>query len=537
MTPVRVVVLAFVSALAVSAPGASAQRPRASTATAYGNPDAIKAEELRDFLSFIASDETEGRGTPSRGLDATAQFIASHLARWNLRSAVDDGTYFQRIALTRTRIDPSTTYANLNEHRFSFGKDFIVNVFPGTFAGPLVYVSHGWVIKSKNIDAYQGLDVRDKIVVVAETGLPPGVTRADLRGSQGEDWESPQPALRRRGAKAMVMIPSFGPLLEWQRRFEDGVEHGIVSVAGTTVRPPVPVVRPSIGMFQALFDGEPQSASVLFNRAAAGNPAPPFALSSSKRLTLEVGARSDSLSTQNVIAVLEGSEPALKKEYVTISAHYDHLGIGARINGDSIYNGADDDGSGTAAVMAIAKAFGRGPRPKRSMLFIWHCGEERLRWGSQYFVQHPTVPLTQIVADLNVDMIGRTRTSATDSAKWTVVKPGEVYVIGSRRLSRELGDIGEAVNRSYLRLAFSYRFDAPDDPSQLFFRSDQYSYAEQGIPVIFYYGGEHEDYHQPSDTADKIDYQNLEKVARTVYATAWELANRPGRPRLNTQRP
>jgi Zn-dependent M28 family amino/carboxypeptidase len=160
-----------------------------------------------------------------------------------------------------------------------------------------------------------------------------------------------------------------------------------------------------------------------------------------------------------------------------------------------------------------------------------------LRWGSQYFVQHPTVALTQIVADLNIDMIGRTRTSQTDSTKWTVVKPGEIHVIGSRRLSRELGEIGESVNQSYLRLAFNYRFDAPDDPSQLFLRSDQFSYAEKGIPVIFYYGGEHEDYHQPSDTADKIDYQNLEKVARTVYATAWELANRPRRPRLDNARP
>jgi hypothetical protein len=537
MAPVRMMAVALVWTAAVSVPPASAQQHKTGPARAYGNADAIKAEELRDFLSFIASDENEGRGTPSRGLDATAQFIASHLARWNLRAAGDDGTYFQRIRLTRTRVDPSTTYADLNERRFSFGKDFIVNVFPGTFAGALVYVSHGWVIKSRNIDPYQGLDVKDRIVIVAETGLPPGVTRADLRGNQGEVWESPQPALRRRGAKAMIMIPGFGPLLEWQDRVQGSAEQGIVSVAANPVTPPLPVVRPSLAMFQALFEGESQTAIVLFNRAAAGDPAPPFSLSPSKRLTLDVGARSDSLSTQNVMAVAEGSDPTLKNEYVLISAHYDHLGVGTPVNGDSIYNGADDDGSGTAAVMTIAEAFGRGPRPKRSVLFIWHCGEERMRWGSRYFVQQPTVPLTQIVADLNLDMIGRTRTSQTDSSKWTVVHPGEIYVIGSRRLSRELGDINDAVNQSFLRLAFNYRFDAPDDPSHLFLRSDQYSYAEKGIPVIFYYGGDHEDYHQPSDTADKIDYQNMERVARTVYATAWELANRPRRPRMDNPRP
>jgi hypothetical protein len=541
MTAFRVAALALLPTLAVSAPGHRAEAQRQHTppevAPSRGGAGVITAAHLRELLSFIASDDTEGRGTPSRGLDATARFIASHLARWKLRSAVDDGSYFQRIGLTRARIDPSTTSANVDGRRFSFGPDFIVNVFPGTFAGPLVYVGHGWVIRSKNIDSYRGLDVRDKIVIVTETGLPPGVSREDLEGPQGDDWEPPQPALRRRGASAMITVPSFGALLGWQGRLRDGMEHGLLSMTASPVRPPIPVVRPSLEMFQALLAGEPQSALTLLDRAAAGDPAPPFALRPAKRFELQVGIRSDSSATQNVIAVLEGSDPTLKQEYVLVGAHYDHLGIGTPVAGDSIYNGADDDGSGTAAVMAIAEAFGRGPRPRRSMLFIWHTGEERQRWGSSYFVQHPTVPLAQIVAALNIDMIGRTRTAGTDSTKWTVVRPGELYVIGSRRMSRELGEINEAVNRSYLRLALNYRFDALDDPSQLFSRSDQYSYAEKGIPVIFYYGGEHEDYHRPSDTADKIDYQHLQAVARTVYATAWELANRAKRPRVDKSPP
>ena len=500
----------------------------------HGNADYITAAQLKDYLYFIASDEMEGRGTPSRGLDATARFIATNLSRWGLQPAGDDGLYFQRIALRRKLVDPAQTYAEFGGQRFTFGNDFIVNVVPGTFNAPVVYVSHGWVIKSKNIDAYQGIDVKDKIVLLAETGLPPGVTRDQLTGRQGEDWEPPIPGLRRRGARAIITIPSFGPLVDWQNRLESSTIGGVVSVEGSPSGPPVPVIRPSLRMFQALLEGEKQTAAVLFTRASAGDPAPSFALGANKQLSVTIAFKSEPAATQNVVAVLEGSDPALKSEYVAIGAHYDHLGKGTPVNGDAIYNGADDDGSGTAALLAIAEAFARGPRPKRSILFIWHCGEEQNRWGSKYFVAHPTIPLNQIVANLNLDMIGRTKTSGDATlANQTLVKPGEIYIIGSKKMSTELGEISEAVNQSYLRLTFNYRFDDPKDSSQLFFRSDHFTYAEKGIPIIFYYGGEHEDYHQPSDSADKIDYQNMEKVARTVHATAWELANRARRPRVD----
>ena len=249
---------------------------RRSTPLAHGNANAITAARLRTYLSFIASDETAGRATPSRGLDSAAHFIAAHLARLGLRSPGGDGSWFQHIPLRRNRIDSSATWIDVGGRRFRFGEDFIVNVFPGTFAGPIVYVSHGWVIKAKNVDPYVGLDVRDKIVVVAETGLPSGVSRADLRGPQGDGWEPPQPALRRRGAKAMLMIPSSVSLLQWQSRARDGTEVGITSVEGNLVTPPIPVIRPSLAMFQALLDNEQAPASLLFNRAASGDPAPPF---------------------------------------------------------------------------------------------------------------------------------------------------------------------------------------------------------------------------------------------------------------------
>src|SRR5262249_34983894 len=227
----------------------------------------------------------------------------------------------------------------------------------------------------------------------------------------------------------------------------------------------------------------------------------------------------------------------LKHEFVAIGAHYDHLGIGSSINGDAIYNGADDDGSGSAAVLSLAEAFARGPRPRRSILFIWHAGEEKGLIGSRYFTESPTIPIGQIITELNIDMIGRTRKENDSPANQRLPKTGEIYLVGSKMLSSELDEISEAVNRSYLNLTFNHKYDDPKDPERFFYRSDHFNYAKKGIPIIFYLDGSHEDYHRPSDSIEKIDYQNLESVTRTIYATAWELCNRAARPRVDKQLP
>jgi Zn-dependent M28 family amino/carboxypeptidase len=248
--------------------------------------------------------------------------------------------------------------------------------------------------------------------------------------------------------------------------------------------------------------------------------------------------KSESVGTQNVVAVLEGGDAALKDEYVALGAHYDHVGVGAPVNGDAIYNGADDDGSGTTAVLALAEAFAKGPRPKRSLLFVWHAGEEKGLWGSAYFTKYPTVPINQIVTQLNIDMIGRCRREGdTHPRRAGLAKLGEVFVVGSKMMSSELGELSETVNRGYLNLSFNYKYDDPKDPERIFFRSDHFNYAQQGVPIIFYTDGEHEDYHQPSDTVDKIDFEQMEKITRTIYATAWELGNRAQRPRVDKKLP
>jgi Zn-dependent M28 family amino/carboxypeptidase len=298
------------------------------------------------------------------------------------------------------------------------------------------------------------------------------------------------------------------------------------------------VVAPKLA--NALFQGERQNATSIFEAAFGGGEMPePFALSPEKQMTITVVNKTDPVSTQNVVAIFEGSDPVLKNEYVALGAHYDHIGIGIPVNGDAIYNGADDDGSGTTALLSIAEALSKAPiRPKRSVLFVWHAGEEKGLWGSRYFTDNPTIPLDHIVTQINIDMIGRSKKEGdTNSRNRELSGPNEIYVIGSKMMSTELGDLSEAVNKGYLNLSFNYRYDDPNDPNRFFFRSDHFNYARKGIPIIFFFDGEHEDYHRPGDSPDKIDYQKMEKVVRTVYMTLWEIANRPTRPTVDKQLP
>jgi Zn-dependent M28 family amino/carboxypeptidase len=288
-----------------------------------------------------------------------------------------------------------------------------------------------------------------------------------------------------------------------------------------------------------MFQGEKQNATSLFEAIIAGQPPEAFALNPEKKLSITVKNKSDGLATQNVVAVFEGSDPVLKNEYVALGAHYDHVGTGAPVNGDTIYNGADDDGSGTTALLAIAEALAKAPaRPKRSVLFVWHAGEEHGLWGSRYFTDYPTIPLDKIVTQINIDMIGRSKKEGdTDPRNKELSGPNEIYVIGSKMMSTELGDLTEAVNKQYLNLTYDYRYDDPNDPNRFFFRSDHYNYARKGIPIVFFFDGVHEDYHRPGDEVQKIDFQKMEKVGRTVYMMLWEIANRATRPKVDKQLP
>jgi hypothetical protein len=536
-------VIALVAPVPAASYAQSAQASSVASAivptSARESAEKITAAQLRDYLYFVAADEMEGRDTPSRGLNTVAKFIAVNLSRWGLKPAGDDGTFFQKIMLRRGRLDPAGTKAEINGRKFTFGEDFFASLNPGTASGQLVYVGHGWVIKNKNIDAYRGVNIKDKIVVFYGGGLPKGASLSDLSGSQGGDWDTPAEYAWKHGAKGAIIIPDSRVTNNLAARRQVTLERsGQYSLSKPEQAAPteMPMITASPAMIKALFQGEKIDGAEILARREAGISGDSFELSPNKRASFTVANAYDETQTQNVVAILEGSDPVLKNEYVAVGAHYDHVGMRAgSAPGDKIYNGADDDGSGTVSVMAMAEALSHSPvRPKRSVLFIWHTGEEKGLWGSQYFTEHPTVPLASIITQLNIDMIGRSkREGDINPANRSLTGPNEIYVIGSKMMSTELGQLSEAVNKSYLNLSFNYLYDDPKDPNRFFFRSDHFNYARKGIPIIFYFDGEHEDYHKTGDSPDKIDYEKMQRVARTIYVMLLELANANTRPRVD----
>ncbi len=241
-----------------------------------------------------------------------------------------------------------------------------------------------------------------------------------------------------------------------------------------------------------------------------------------QKMSLDI--KGETIDTENVVAIIPGTEKP--EEYIIISSHLDHVGT----RDGKIYNGADDDGSGTVALLEIAEAFNRasqeGYGPKRSVVFIHLTGEEKGLLGSKYYSDNPLYPIANTVANLNIDMVGRL------DPKRENPNPNYVYLIGSDRLSQELHEVSEAINTKYTQLELDYTFNTEDDPNRFYFRSDHYNFAKKNIPIIFYFNGTHEDYHKHTDTPDKINYPILAKRTKLIFHTAWELANRPERIKL-----
>jgi Peptidase family M28 len=495
----------------------------------------ITAGQLEQDLAYLASDELLGRNTPSPGFDKAAEYVAKRLERAGLKPAGDNGSYFQRYTMRESSV-ATTAFLEVDGRRLRLGDDFVMRSFAGPLKGTLqaVYVGHGWTMPSRGIDPYAGVDVKGKLVVAhGPRAVPKGVDVRQI-GRVSVDANSPFVEAERRGAAGVIFVPLTSALKGWaqlagQNTVQRELEPRVPSAYAAT---PVTSVLLSQPATEALFAGERVDGAKLVGLGDSGDYPPSFQLS--RPVTIDVGAASTTdHRPYNVVAVLEGSDPALKEEYITIESHLDGA-VGSRsLDGDSIYNSADDNASGSAGNLAIAEYMMTAPRPKRSLVFIWDSGEERGLWGTRYFVHRPPVPLDRIVAHINIDMIGANRAPGSPDERATgTTGPNEVYLIGPGVLSEQADRLLERVNRAYLNMRFNRDHDRAE--SEFFYpRTDAGPFLERGILTIGFTTGIHTRYHAPSDEAKHLDPQKMEAITRTVFASVWMLADAGERPRID----
>jgi hypothetical protein len=482
--------------------------------------NSITARDLKKHLSFLASDELGGRFTLSQGNRIAARYLASQLEAYGYCGGAHDGSFFQKVPLSYRSIDAPASRVSLTAAgqttEFKYG-DFLSN--PPTdidVAGDLVFVGYGISSVKNKHDDYAGLDVKGKVVVIV------GDTPAELKGATIGDEEKGLRAAAAHGAVGAIVILNPQEMGQWEgiKAFLNRPDQlGLPPHPGNDGKPFPTVLAgpPLIGALAKAMGKEPADLQ------PAGKPAPPAAIAAKVVVHTKASVK-DAPPAQNVVGILEGADPKLKDEYVVFSAHYDHL---KTTDNGEVYNGADDDGSGTVSVLEIAQAFTVGPRPRRSILIIFHTGEELGLFGSEYNADYdPVVPLQKLVADFNIDMIGRSKPEGdTDARDKELSDKDTLYVIGSDKLSTELHKLNEATDNETAHLKFDYRYNDENHPERLYYRSDHYNYAKHGIPVIFYFTGLHRDYHRTTDDVDKIDFEKMERIARFIFATGWRVAN------------
>ena len=517
-------------------------------AAASGGLSSITAGDLKEWLTYIASDELEGRETYSAGLGLAAGYIQEHLRAWRVKPAGDHDGYLQivRVLGVKTTSHSSVTVKvgrDTRTFKDGEGVEFPKNsgVRRTVTVDRVEFVGYGLDAPAAGHMDFRGKDIRGAAVVWLGNAGPGTVDAAAYRRlliGRNRYATEEQQAVASIGPEAPPLGAGRGGDANGQGPVGAGRGRAPAATDFTTTQrldlPVPPRINASDAFLSFLFSRAPTSYEDLKRRADARDDLPSFRLDG-VTITFNVDATYEIVRTQrtqNVVAVVEGSDPRLKNTYVAFGAHYDHVGYadgdaGRRAPGrvtagaadDRIWNGADDDGSGSVALMALARAFEEGPRPKRSLLFVWHAGEERGLLGSRYFADYPTVPIDSIVAQLNIDMIGRNRDDKPSEAN-------TVYVVGSDRISSELHEINREANRALAApMTIDYEMNDPSDPEQVYYRSDHYSYAAKGIPIIFFTTGLHSDYHANTDEVSKTEFGKLAKVTDLVYETGVRVAN------------
>ncbi|HWY38677.1 MAG TPA: M28 family peptidase, partial [Bacteroidia bacterium] len=386
----------------------------------------------------------------------------------------------------------------------------------------------GYGINTVVYNDFDKLDVSDKAVMILNNEpLKAGGLSMISQSTEPSIWSSnfrtKQAEAKKQGIKYLFIVDK--ELQSSYSKFEHRITSSKMSIDSKGV-PNYPLI---IYITQQMADDilaptKNKSEEIIEKTSKTGKPQH-FEIKTS--LTLGISQKKYGISAENILAYIEGSD--LKDEVIVLSAHYDHLGI----HEGKVYNGADDDGSGTVAIMQLAKAFSeakkQGKGPRRSLLFLNVSGEEKGLLGSEYYVEHPVLALDKTVCDLNIDMIGRLDDDHKNNSNY-------IYLIGADKLSKELHSLSEQANKNYTKLELDYRYNDENDPNRYYYRSDHYNFAKNNIPVIFYFNGVHADYHQETDEIQKIDFNKMEKITRLVFFTAWEIANRNERLKLDSKK-
>lgn len=514
--------------------------------TARPTVAAITPGDLMSRLYVFADDSMLGRQVGFEGNHKGTQYIADQAKKIGLIPAGDNGTYFQDLPVYSRVLDRASTITAGNTTLVA-GRDFVASGTPISATGGQVIFGG---VEYDTLSLLDSSQVAGKILV-----LTPNESNVSFRAfAQTPGYQRYRSSV----GGALTTVNIRGPQLS------EAITRPALMGTSISLRSATPTTG---GRFRGFSISATNSAGA----ALFGAP-----LSSLKKgalgstITMNIHQTEAPRPGRNVVAILPGSDPKLKNEYIAIGAHNDHVGFNhspvehdslralntvtrpggqegsprlptteewARINFlkdslraahggprmDSVYNGADDDGTGSVGVLEIAQALAAAPvKPKRSIIFVWHTGEEAGMWGSGYFTDHPTVPRDSIVTQLNIDMIGR------GSADDAVPNGGPSYVeiIGSKRLSTELGDIVEGVNTdTHAGFAFDYSFDTPGNPNQYYCRSDHWSYAKWGIPITFFSTGGHRDYHMLTDEPQYINYSHFARVTQLVHDVAVRVAN------------
>ncbi|MEL6922622.1 MAG: M28 family peptidase [Bacteroidota bacterium] len=492
----------------------------------------ITSGDLRAHLSIIAGDEMEGRETGTAGNDKAAAYIADHFRQLGLAPVVgsENPSYYQKVSFTWSMWNSIELNVKGEDYRHLW--DFVSfptrnSHLPAFDTREVVFLGYG--IDDPKYSDYKNVNVKDKVVLVYR-GEPMDADGNSYLSNSKEpsewstDWTKKAMAAKQNGVKALLIIEDrLKEIVSENRRFLVGPR---VSMGDAASPADLYANQLMISTSIAKKIMGKRYKKVIKARDRIKANGSPRKVKLKTKLNLKQDKNERKLVGNNVLGFIEGSDPQLKDEVVVVTAHYDHLGK----RGDDIYNGADDNGSGTSTVLEVAQALAeakmKGAGPRRSVLTMLVTGEEKGLLGSQFYAENPIFPLANTVANVNVDMVGRVDAKYAEN-------PNYIYVIGSDRLSTELHEINETANEQYTDLVLDYTYNADDDPNRYYYRSDHYNFAEKGIPAIFYFNGTHKDYHRTTDTVDKINFEKMEKVAQLVFYTTWELANRDKRIEVN----